>query len=269
MSAKSIGSEELGFDVCRMLSAAKTQINELECLGIPNIQERLNKLKSCLGIVTDVCCNKQYTTSNEDCEAAPTRLNLNNLILNAACLARQSCDAQCAIVVNCDPLLVLAQGHRRIFRVIFNIASNAANSVAAGGGTRIRVNVKPGGYNYLIDIECNGYGLSDRTTEWLIPTLLGTDIGPSNCDLTQGLSVANTITRDFGGRLMLLRNSPDGSVFRVRLPRGLVRHGFVQPSTAPRPAVRHADNIAHLPAIKDLVTARLNKPKIPVVAIAQ
>jgi signal transduction histidine kinase len=109
-----------------------------------------------------------------------------------------------ASVVECDP--------EQMKQVLLNLVMNAVQAMPRGG-TVVLAALRDKD-RILIDVEDQGTGIAQEDVERVFDPFFTTkDAGTG-----LGLSVAHQIVRQHGGSLTILRNSADGSTFRVSLP---------------------------------------------------
>jgi two-component system C4-dicarboxylate transport sensor histidine kinase DctB len=101
----------------------------------------------------------------------------------------------------------------RLEQVFVNLIQNALDAIAVHEGGRIDLRVSQEGGEVDIDIADNGAGMPSEIQRRLFtPFTTGRAEG-----LGLGLAIARDILREFGGDLMLVATSPEGTTFRVRL----------------------------------------------------
>lgn len=110
--------------------------------------------------------------------------------------------------VNADP--------EQLLRTILNVGRNAVEALEANGGGAIRVEANDEGDLTMIDITDNGPGIPVAARERLFqPFASHGKSGGSGL----GLAIAQELARGHGGDLSLLKTGPEGTVFRLSLPR--------------------------------------------------
>ncbi|WP_299153800.1 HAMP domain-containing sensor histidine kinase [uncultured Tateyamaria sp.] len=104
----------------------------------------------------------------------------------------------------------------RLFRIIYNLTVNAAHAIRASTGSQITIRVSQGCGNVCFSISDDGPGLPEHIIGHLYPRIdrppaMGANIG-------FGLMTAVSLAREMGGRIRLLRSSPNGTEFCLMLP---------------------------------------------------
>lgn len=111
-----------------------------------------------------------------------------------------------------DPGLAVGADRELLFRVVLNIARNAAQA----GATRIGVTAKRAPpADTVIEIADDGPGLPPRARENLFKPFAGS-ARPGGTGL--GLAIARDLMRAQGGDLVLVDTGSKGTVFRLTLP---------------------------------------------------
>lgn len=115
------------------------------------------------------------------------------------------------------PMKVRADAEQ-LFRVIANLVRNARQAIVASGNPgEISVSGSEDSSAWYIDICDTGPGLPPKAQEHLFTPFQG---GVSKGGSGLGLAISAELVRGHGGSLDLLRTGPDGTAFRIRLPKG-------------------------------------------------
>ncbi len=117
------------------------------------------------------------------------------------------------------PLAVHAPGDRLSIRqALINLVDNAVKFSPAGG--LIRIAVGEAGSSAVIDVSDTGTGVPEDARSRIFDRFYRASGAVAGAGL--GLSIAKGAVEASAGRLMLLRSGPEGSTFRITLPRGRV-----------------------------------------------
>ncbi|MCW5731597.1 MAG: HAMP domain-containing histidine kinase [Alphaproteobacteria bacterium] len=114
---------------------------------------------------------------------------------------------------NVPPELVVNADREQMFRVLLNIAGNAAQAMGNRGIIEINAHQLAG--RVEIDVRDNGPGLPPRAREHLFEAFAGTS-RPGGSGL--GLPIARDLMRAHGGDVQLVESGPGGTQFRLLLP---------------------------------------------------
>lgn len=104
-----------------------------------------------------------------------------------------------------------------LFRILFNLALNAANALARHGGTWIELSVAQARGQVQFDVIDDGPGLPDHVLDYLYPSL-GTRPAARRGRIGSGLITAVSLASDLEGELTLLQSNSAGTRFRLSLP---------------------------------------------------
>ncbi|MEM7730908.1 MAG: ATP-binding protein [Pseudomonadota bacterium] len=104
-----------------------------------------------------------------------------------------------------------------LFRIVFNLALNAANALATRSGSRIELSAfRPRG-NICINVSDDGPGLPEHVLDYLYPRIGGAP-ATRNGRIGSGLITAAALASDLAGQLILTRSTDAGTSFRLLLP---------------------------------------------------
>jgi signal transduction histidine kinase len=112
--------------------------------------------------------------------------------------------------VRCDP--------EQLFRVLSNLVRNARQAIAATHAPgRVSVNAREDEEAWWIDVCDTGPGLPPRAREHLFTPFQG---GTRKGGAGLGLVISMELVRGHGGKLVLDRSGPEGTCFKICLPKG-------------------------------------------------
>ncbi|MEM9761677.1 MAG: HAMP domain-containing sensor histidine kinase [Pseudomonadota bacterium] len=104
----------------------------------------------------------------------------------------------------------------RLFRVLFNLAVNAANAISTGHGGSVTIKAVQGDGQISFDVVDDGPGLPPHVLAFLFPTAPASRRPKGR--LGTGLITAINISKEMGGSLSLLQTGPTGTAFRLTVP---------------------------------------------------
>ncbi len=108
----------------------------------------------------------------------------------------------------------------QLYRVISNLVRNARQAIVAGGNAgEISIAGAESETEWTLTIADTGPGLPPKAQEHLFTAFQG-NARKGGSGL--GLAIAAELVRGHGGALELERTGPDGTVFRIRLPKSVV-----------------------------------------------
>jgi len=113
--------------------------------------------------------------------------------------------------------LEVSADHDQLFRVLSNLARNAAEALAKkpDGAGRVEVSARREGANTVIEVADNGPGVPAQIQARLFKPFIGSE-KPGGAGL--GLAIARDFMRAHKGEIVLLSSDSRGSRFRLRLP---------------------------------------------------
>ncbi|MDA0702021.1 MAG: HAMP domain-containing sensor histidine kinase [Proteobacteria bacterium] len=106
---------------------------------------------------------------------------------------------------------VLDADREQMFRVLANLAGNAAEA----GAARVRVSARMDGKGWVIEVRDDGAGLPPKARERLFRPFEGS-ARPGGTGL--GLAIARELMRAHGGDIVLQETGPEGTSFLLLLP---------------------------------------------------
>ena len=107
----------------------------------------------------------------------------------------------------------------RLAQVVGNLLSNAVKYSPDGG--EVRVTVRNGGSEAVVEVADEGVGIADEDTERIFEKFFRTDDASTSVGGTGlGLAVAREIVQTHGGTIDVESEPGHGAVFTVRLPTG-------------------------------------------------
>ena len=122
-------------------------------------------------------------------------------------------DKACDLINDVQFELDLDADRRQLFRVFENLVLNAVQVTA----TTIRVSARNSGEMIEIDISDDGPGMTEISRTRLFEPFTGSS---RDGGTGLGLVIARDIVRNHGGDILLVATGPDGTCFRLSLPRG-------------------------------------------------
>lgn len=124
-------------------------------------------------------------------------------------------------LAECDDSIELIADPVRIGQVLANLINNAIKYTPSGG--RIKVRARVTGDSVCVDVEDNGYGVSEENAELIFERMYQCGTEPTGEPSSQGgmgigLFLCQQIVKLHGGQLSLRSEHGAGSVFTFTLP---------------------------------------------------
>jgi len=131
--------------------------------------------------------------------------------------------------------------HRKLERAFFNLLLNACESVHSGKGN-VEIELRELGNRIDITIADDGRGIPTSIRQTLFEPFVSQ--GKEN-GTGLGLTVVQKLVQDHGGEIAILHTSPEGTTFRISLPRPAPIAGTgdsLEVSTSVAPATSNSTN---------------------------
>lgn len=129
--------------------------------------------------------------------------------------ARRIADERIAVERDIPPELKVLAEEVRLEQVLVNLVSNALDALDGAGERRIAISARREGPHVRIDVRDTGAGVGEGMRAQMFDPFVTSK--PPGAGLGLGLSLSFNIVRDFGGRLILVESSPEGSTFAIEL----------------------------------------------------
>lgn len=154
----------------------------------------------------------------------PAAIDVNQLVDTVCGLLRRVLDDKIRVVLELGSDLPQVQGDAaQLEQVVMNLGLNARQAMDEGGTLTFRTGRSPEGWAALT-VEDTGVGISAELLDRIWQPFFSTR--PAEDGVGLGLATSREILRGLGGRIQVLSNPGQGSVFTVLLP----------PSPVPAPA---------------------------------
>jgi len=159
----------------------------------------------------------------------PATIDVNALADKVCGLLRRVVDDKIRVVLEFGSDLPQVQGDAaRLEQVVMNLGLNARQAMDEGGTLTFRTSRNPDGW-VALNVEDTGVGISAELLDRIWQPFFSTR--PAADGVGLGLATSREILQDLGGRIQVLSNPGQGSVFTVLLP-----PAPRQIPAAPRPA---------------------------------
>ncbi len=177
--------------------------------------------------IKDAAVRSKYIILDMMAYARPSRGNYEPVYLNLVIKATiglfiseikiQSIE----IIEDLDPDLPIVSGNKaQLMEVILNIIKNARD--AMGGKGKIFISTRPvkeeGNEFSVIEIRDTGPGIDERLIDKIFDPFFTTKEKGGGMNIGLGLSIAQSITQEHGGRICVASSRGAGAVFKIFLP---------------------------------------------------
>ncbi|UWQ23013.1 sensor histidine kinase [Jannaschia sp. W003] len=211
---------KIAHDLRNILTTATLLGDRLERVEDPTVKRVAPKLVASLARAASLT---EGTLAFGRAEEASPRLEP----VPALPFLREVCEAEALAVregqgirieAEAPPQLTVRADREQLYRVVGNLVRNARQAMqAAGRGGTIRAVAAETPRAWVIEVRDDGPGLPPKARENLFEAFRG---GVRKGGTGLGLPIAAELVRGHGGTLELARTGPEGTVFRVTLPRG-------------------------------------------------
>lgn len=209
----------LAHDVRNCAAALGLHVGALEQSPDPAARRAAERIAAGLDRIAILCAGATR-------RAPAAEPKLSDLVAEAIDLAEAAAPGPLAFEAAVAPSAEETPGPVRaaLFRIVFNLVHNAAAAAARCGGSLVRVECARAGGRLVVDVSDDGPGLPPEAAALLSGRPPRGVYAPRGL----GLRIAVSLAEGLGGRLMLLRNGPEGATIRFVAP--------LAEETAPDPA---------------------------------
>lgn len=129
--------------------------------------------------------------------------------------ARRIEEEAVAVALDIAPDLKVLAEEVRLEQVLVNLISNALDALDGGRERRLAIVTRREGLHVRVYVRDTGTGVGEAMRTQMFDPFITSK--PPGQGLGLGLSLSFNIVRDFGGRLILVESSPEGSTFAIEL----------------------------------------------------
>ncbi|MFO1036765.1 MAG: HAMP domain-containing sensor histidine kinase [Geminicoccaceae bacterium] len=217
LAALGAGMSRMSHDLRNVLATAVLISDRLESSADPSVRQVAPRLVDSLDRAIRLCTDTlRYARSGApDPKPVPIRLaelveRLRNLVADTNPMLHWDTDIPDGLGIRAD--------QDQIFRILTNLARNAAEAMPAGGTIRLTVSEEESEDVVTVEMADSGPGIPDQVREHLFEPFGGSTKSDGS---GLGLAIAREFARAHGGDLELMASSPAGTRFRLTLPRQL------------------------------------------------
>lgn len=210
---------KVSHDLRNILTAAQLFTDRLQTSEDPGVRRMAPKLVN--SITRAVNLTEAVLAFGKAEEPPPklARVHLADVVEDALESERMAIGA--ADISLCQDVpgdMLVRMDPEQIYRVLINLVRNARQAIAqAGVPGEIAVRAVDEDTAWAIHVVDTGPGLPPRAQTKLFTAFEG---GARRGGTGLGLAIAQDLVRGHGGALDLVRTGPDGTEFRIRLPKG-------------------------------------------------
>ena len=210
---------KISHDLRNILTSAQLFTDRIEMSEDPIVKRMAPKLVGSITRAVHLCESTLAFGKAEEPSPTLTVLTLSDLVdevvENERLAAgdfdiRFTTDVPCAMVVRADP--------EQLYRVLANLLRNARQAIVAHGlPGEVVLKARESDADWCISVNDTGPGLPKKAQEFLFTPFQG---GARKGGSGLGLAISAELVRGHGGTLELMHTGPDGTGFKIRLPKG-------------------------------------------------
>jgi len=219
----SLGSAvaKVSHDLRNILTTAQLFADRMELSQDPAVAKTVPKLLGSISRAVNLC---ESTLAFGRAEEPAPRLDIvpvDTIVSDVFDSERLSArDAEVTFRHDLPAGMSVRADGEQLYRVISNLVRNARQAIVAGGSPgEISVIGAESETEWTVTVADTGPGLPPKAQEHLFTAFQG-NARKGGSGL--GLAIAAELIRGHGGALELERTGPDGTVFRIRLPKSVV-----------------------------------------------
>ena len=208
---------KISHDLRNLLTTAQLLADRIEMSSDPAVKRSAPKLVNSLSRAIALC---ERTLAFGRAEEPPPRLDIvrlaplvDEVVQNECLLAGEKVSIRASVPAD----LAARADADQIFRVLTNLVRNAAQAIeGAGKPGEVVISAGREGTATFVTVADTGPGLPAKARENLFQPFRG---GARQGGSGLGLVIASEIAKGHGGTLTLASTGPEGTVFRLLLPR--------------------------------------------------
>ena len=213
---------KISHDLRNILTSAQLFADRMEGSEDPMVKRAAPKLVNSISRAVALC---EGTLAFGKAEEPPPRLALFPLaplvadVIESERLAAE--EAPISYGEDVPAGLTIRADSEQLYRVLTNLVRNARQAIVASGEEgEICVAAREGEDGWTITVADTGPGLPPKAQEHLFRPFHG---GTRKGGTGLGLAISMDLVRGHGGRLVLARTGPEGTVFTVELPKSAIQ----------------------------------------------
>lgn len=211
---------KVSHDLRNILTTAQLFADRIETSEDPVVRRMAPKLMNSIGRAVNLCESTLAFGKAEEPPPALDRILLANVIQDALEGERLASNDSLVFQADVPAAMVVRADPEQLYRVISNLIRNARQALeAAGKGGAVSVAAHESEACWTITVTDSGPGLPAKAQEHLFQPFQG---GARKGGSGLGLAIAAELVRGHGGTLLLEKTGPEGTTFRIDLPKGVV-----------------------------------------------
>lgn len=210
---------KISHDLRNILTSAQLFTDRIEASEDPVVARMAPKLVGSIKRAVHLCESTLAFGRAEEPSPTLTRFALDDLVADVMEGERLALgDAQIAMISDVPAGFEIMADPEQMYRVLGNLIRNGRQAMmAAQTAGEIRISAEEVSDAWLITMQDDGPGIPERAQEHLFTPFQGS-VRKGGTGL--GLAISAELVRGHGGTIRLVRTGADGTVFRIRLPKG-------------------------------------------------
>lgn len=211
---------KVSHDLRNILTSAQLFADRIETSEDPTVRRMVPKLLNSISRAVNLCESTLAFGRAEEPPPALDRISISKIVYDVVDSERLACeDYDLSFSEDVPPGLVLRADPEQLYRVIANLVRNARQAIMASGKPgEILISATEDEAEWAVTVADSGPGLPPKAQEHLFRPFQGA-VRKGGSGL--GLAISAELVRGHGGRLELEKTGPDGTVFRIYLPKTL------------------------------------------------
>lgn len=219
MTDQFLQREGVAHDINGIMARASLIAEQLLAHSDDAVSSRAKKIERAIAEATEIC-RRELSGSRREPETAMDATDVDRLvsqIIQLVGVEADLADQPIDFYISIGPDVELFSDRTAIFRILFNLTLNAANAIAAHGGSWIEISVMTAWGRVFFDISDDGPGLPQHVLDFLYPDL-GVVHETASGRIGSGLVSAASLAKSAGGELTLIKSTKAGAQFCLTLP---------------------------------------------------
>lgn len=208
---------KISHDLRNILTSAQLFVDRIEASADPMVARAAPKLVASISRAVALCEATLTFGRAEEAAPQPRAQDIAALLRDVADADGIGADTPVTLHLDVAPQLAVWADPEQLYRVLSNLIRNARQAIESQGKTGvITVSAGQTPAEYWVLVADTGPGLPDRARAHLFEAFSGR---ARKGGTGLGLAIAAELVRGHGGRLELLRSTPQGTAFILHLPK--------------------------------------------------
>ncbi|MEL7464797.1 MAG: HAMP domain-containing sensor histidine kinase [Pseudomonadota bacterium] len=206
-------------DINGLMARASLIAEQLSAHRDAAVASRAAKIENAINQATEIC-RRELSGRDVACDTSIDAVDVDRLlnqIVQLVGIESNLAERPIDFFISVAPDVELVTDGSALFRILFNLVLNAANAIAAHGGSWIEISVMSAWGRVFFDLADDGPGLPQHVLDYLYPGVVDERRSASG-PIGTGLVSAASLAKSIGGELKLVKSSKAGAQFCLTLP---------------------------------------------------